>query len=76
MEYDRKSRHAYYELLLLSDSIYDPNVAHMTLQEMLREIEGLINKGETDYIALLYKTLVNLSSNCIEIGQFKGVIIV
>lgn len=71
LEYDRKSRHAYYELLLLSDSIYDPNVAHMTLQEMLREIEGLINKGETDYIALLYKTLVNLSSNCIEIGQFK-----
>lgn len=71
LEYDRKSRHAYYELLLLSDSIYDPNVAHMTLQEMLREIEGLINKGETDYIALLYKTLVNLSSNCIEIGLFK-----
>ena len=71
LEYDRKSRHAYYELLLLSDSIYDPNVAHMTLQEMFREIEGLINKGETDYMALLYKTLVNLSSNCIEIGQFK-----
>ena len=71
LEYDRKSRHAYYELLLLSDSIYDPNVAHMTLQEMLREIESLINRGETDYIAQLYKTLVNLSSNCIEIGQFE-----
>lgn len=71
LEYDRKSRHAYYELLLLSDSIYDPNVAHMTLLEMFREIEGLINKGETDYMALLYRTLVNISSNCIEIGQFK-----
>ena len=71
MEYDHKSKHAYYELLLLSDSIFDPNTSHVILLEMFRELEGLINKGKIEYIVLLYKTLVNLSSNCIEISLYK-----
>lgn len=71
LEYDCKSRHAYYELLLLSDSIFDPNVAHMTLVNMLHDLEVLVTKGETDYIPLLYKTLINLSGNSIELCQFE-----
>lgn len=70
MEYDHKSRYAYYELLLLSDSIFDPNTSHMTLMQVLYDLEKIVNGGGVDYMTLLYKTLVNLSSNCIEISHY------
>lgn len=71
LEYDNKSKYAYFELLLLSDSLYDPNTSHVVLLEMLHELDGLILKGDVKFIPLLYKALVNISSNCIEIGLFE-----
>ena len=51
--YDHKLAKPYYECQLLSDTLYEPDVAHPMLLDLCRTIEKIVHRGDHQY-QLLY----------------------
>lgn len=69
--YDHKLAKPYYECQLLSDTLYEPDVAHPMLLDLCRTIEKIFHRGDHQYLSLYYKVLINLSSNSIVCGLYE-----
>ncbi len=66
--FDCKSEEDLYECQLILDSIFEPDIAHSQLLNMYHSLMRKIKDGNTKYIPLLYRAVVNLSGNDIIVG--------